>query len=115
MKVRQIQATIRTDCVPALVRSLKEQGISRLLMWHAHALGSGVDPEHFRVSMEEGTAYSDTVVMTFFCEAARIDEVIRLVLSCASTGHHGDGLVVVSSVERVVSVRTGDEDALAVI
>lgn len=37
------------------------------------------------------------------------DEIIRIIAKSARTSYHGDGLVFVSDVERVVRVRTGCE------
>lgn len=39
----------------------------------------------------------------------RADEIIRIITKSARTSYHGDGLVFVSDVERVVRVRNGSE------
>jgi nitrogen regulatory protein P-II 1 len=42
-----------------------------------------------------------------------VDRLVRIVCECARTGHRGDGVIFVSDVDRVVKIRTGAEDALA--
>lgn len=113
MSFKQIQTTLRSERLPGLISCLKKRGTSRLFAWHAHALASTVDPQRYRLSIEEGCAYSDMSVLTFFCEERVLDELIGVIREHASTGHSGDGLIVVSDVERIVSVRTGEEGVLA--
>ncbi|MCJ7630356.1 MAG: P-II family nitrogen regulator [Longimicrobiales bacterium] len=47
------------------------------------------------------------------CPAERVGELVEVILVCAQTGHRGDGVIIVSEVTDVVSVRTGDHDRVA--
>lgn len=44
----------------------------------------------------------------------QLDECIEAVINAARTGKIGDGKIFVSSVERVIRIRTGEEDAEAI-
>lgn len=46
--------------------------------------------------------------------AADVDPCIEAIVAAARTGKIGDGKIFVTSVERVVRVRTGEEDELAI-
>jgi len=46
-------------------------------------------------------------------EASRVDDVIEAIVKAAGTGKIGDGKIFVTSVERVIRIRTGEEDSEA--
>jgi len=45
---------------------------------------------------------------------AQVDQVIDAVIGAARTGKIGDGKIFVSDVERVIRIRTGEENEAAV-
>ena len=47
-------------------------------------------------------------------ESNRVDEIVNLITDIARTGQVGDGKIFVSEIERVIRVRTGEEDQAAV-
>lgn len=111
--MKLLKIVVRKERVEAVVTALREAGISRLFVCHVHAVGSGVDPEDFRLSFEEGSAYTEKAKIEIIVPADRVDELIERVRCHACTGHQGDGIICVSPIERVVKVRTGDEDLMA--
>jgi len=113
--MRQVNAIVRTDRVARVVQALRDAGVALLYISKVHALGAGVDPEDFRVSMDEGEAYTEKNKVEFLCPRARVDELVDVIRDAAQTGHRGDGLVVVSQVTHVVSVRTGARDRVALL
>ena len=50
-----------------------------------------------------------TVTNMMVVEDEHVDQVLQLVQSYANTGNFGDGKVFVSPVERVLTIRTGQE------
>lgn len=113
--LREIKAIVRSDCVPLLLDALKAAGITRFFVSRVHALGAGVDPEDYNVSLDDGEAYTENAKVEFLCATDRADSVIELIRRRACTGHRGDGIVIVSEVSEVVNVRTGDRDGVALI
>jgi len=114
-ELKDVRAIVRKDCLSSLVQALSEAKTTRVYVSRVHALGAGVDPENFRVSMDEGEAYTEKTQVEFLCLAERVDELVEVIRSCAQTGHRGDGIIIVSEVADVVSVRTGDRDHIALI
>lgn len=57
--MKRIDAIVRTERVSAVVAALRKAGVVRLTVSHVHTLGYGVDPEDYRLSFEEGAAYSE--------------------------------------------------------
>ncbi|MGE0158679.1 MAG: P-II family nitrogen regulator [Gemmatimonadales bacterium] len=113
--LREIKAIVRKDCVPDLVRALSDAEVTRFFVSRIHALGAGVDPEDYKLSLEDGEAYTEKAKVEFLCPADRLDTALELVREWARTGHRGDGVVIVSDVADVVNVRTGDRDLIALI
>ncbi len=113
--MKYVRAIVRTDCLSRLVQVLKEAKAIRFYVSRVHALGAGVDPEDFRVSMDEGEAYTEKTKVEFLCLAERVDELVEVIRASAQTGHRGDGVIIVSDVTDVVNVRTGDHDRVALL
>lgn len=55
------------------------------------------------------TRFLERVKLEIVATDEQADEIIRVITESARTSYHGDGLVFVSDVERVVRVRTGHE------
>lgn len=111
--MKRIEAIVRTERVEDVVAALRAEGVPRLTVSHVHALGSGVDPEHYRLSFEEGAAYTEKAKILLVCPDERADALIESIRREARTGHRGDGVVFVSEIERACKIRTGAENALA--
>jgi len=113
--MRDIKAIIRTDRVPDLIHALKNAEVSRFYLSRIHALGTGVDPEDFRPSLDEGGIYTEKTKVEFLCRSDRVEELVETVREWAHTGRRGDGVVIVSNVTDVINVRTGDRNRIALL
>ena len=113
--MKEITAIVRKERVQDVVSAMRAAGVPRLTLCHVHAVGSGVDPEDYRLSFEEGTAYTEKTKIEVVCRADDVQRLVDIIRTSARTGHRGDGVIFVSDVERTVKVRTGDENALALI
>lgn len=113
--MKLLKAIIRIERVEHVVAGLREAGVPRLTISHVHALGSGVDPEHYRLSLEAGAAYTEKAKIELICHTEDVERLLDVVRSRACTGHRGDGVIAVLDVERCLKVRTGDEDQLALM
>lgn len=113
--MKEVKAIVRKERVDAVVRALREAGVTRLWTSHVHALGHGVDPKEARLSFEEGAEFMEKTKIELFCRAEDLEEVIRVIRERACTGHRGDGVIAVTPMQRCINVRTGDEELLAVL
>jgi len=113
--MKDVKAIVRTECVADLIRALKDEGVLRIYVTHVHAFGAGVDPRDLHPSMDEGEAYTEKAKVEFVCAADDVEALVEHVRQRGCTGHRGDGLVVVSDVADVVSVRTGEHDGVALL
>ncbi|MEX2610904.1 MAG: P-II family nitrogen regulator [Gemmatimonadota bacterium] len=111
--MKEIKAIVRTERVQAVVKAIEEIGAVRILICHVHSLGAGVDPEDYRVSFEEGATYTEKSKVEVVCRDESVDGILSALSAAARTGHPGDGIIVVTDLERVLQVRTGDEGVMA--
>lgn len=111
----EVKAIVRNEYVPELVDALEKAGVTRFFVSRIHALGAGVDPEDQKLSLDDGHAYTEKAKVEFLCRTEAVATAVDVVREWARTGHRGDGVVVVSDVKEVVSVRTGDRDGIALL
>ncbi|HSR52673.1 MAG TPA: P-II family nitrogen regulator [Acidobacteriota bacterium] len=102
MEFRKVVAIIRTDRLAEVEKELAELGVSGLSTTRVKGYGEYAnffsrDPKvlHARVEV--------------VAERDRAYEIVRTVLSAASTGQPGDGLVMMVPVEHVWRIRTCKE------
>lgn len=113
--MKEVKIILRKERVAAVIKALGEAGVPRLTVSHVHALGAGVDPDHYRLSMEEESAYTEKARIEVVCREDAVPVVVDIVRSHGRTGLRGDGIILVQDVERIVKIRTGDENALALV
>lgn len=106
---------MRKSRVDRVVRALTDADVPRFHVSHVHVLGAGRDPADTHLSLEEGARYTEKARVEVICREEDVDRVLELVREHAATGQRGDGIVLVTPLERVVSIRTGEEDLLAVV
>lgn len=113
--MKEIKIVLRRDRVDPVVQALAEADVPRFHVSHVHVLGAGIDPSDARLSLEEGTRFTEKAKIEVFCRERDVDRIIDLVREHAATGMRGDGVVAVTDVTRLVSVRSGEEGLLAVV
>jgi nitrogen regulatory protein P-II 1 len=94
--------------------SLESVGITGMTV--SEVSGYGRQKGHTEVY--RGAEYDISLVpkvrIEIVVDEADVDSVVETVVQAAQTGRIGDGKVWVSSVERVVRVRTGEQDEAAI-
>jgi nitrogen regulatory protein P-II 1 len=57
---------------------------------------------------EDNFTFHKKVQLLVLCDAALADSVVTAIAQGARTGHHGDGIVSVKTVDNVLRIRTGE-------
>ncbi len=113
--LKELTTIVRTESVAHLVSELEKFDVTRFWVSHVHALGAGVDPGDYRVSFEDGGAYSEKARVEFIVDQEALEAALAVIRDHCATGRRGDGVVVVSDIDTVVNVRTGDRNRLALL
>lgn len=107
--MKLIKAYIRTNMFEPVHRALFEEGYKSMTVMEAEGMGSYSDPEQQHGSLKFPALHSKVVKLEMISEGGHVDDIIRIIHENGSTGHPGDGLVVVLPVERTVRVRDGED------
>lgn len=94
-----IVAIIRTDQIKAVEETLRELRVSGLSVSHVKGYGEYVD-------LFAGDWMTSSARVEILTSAERTPAIVQAILSNASTGTRGDGIVSVLPVESVWRVRT---------
>lgn len=111
--MREVKVYLRREMLEAVLRALHDADVAHVVVNDVRSFGSGVDPRHWRLSMDAGTQYTQHAKLEFVCAEADADRLVGVIRDRACTGEPGDGVIFVSPVERAVKIRTGAEGRAA--
>lgn len=106
--MKLIKAYIRTYMADKVIHTLKKINAPRLTAIDIRGMGDEVDPEHLEVSAQHAGTYTKMVKLELVCKNREVQELVNLIRKNAKTGYRGDGIIVISPVENVISIRTGE-------
>ncbi|MDR8390474.1 P-II family nitrogen regulator [Aliifodinibius sp. S!AR15-10] len=107
--MKLIKAYIRLDMFEEVHRALNEEGFTSMTVMEAEGMGSYSDPENRHGSLKFPALHSKVVKLEMVSEDDHVDAVVKIIHENASTGHKGDGIMVVLPVERSIRVRDGEQ------
>ncbi len=106
--MKLIKAYVRTFMVDNVIHALKEMGAPRLTAIDVRAVGDEIAPEQLNISTELGSTYTNMVKLELVCTEKCTEEAIEIIQKKARTGRKGDGIIIVSPIEEVIRIRTGE-------
>ncbi|MEJ2354495.1 MAG: P-II family nitrogen regulator [candidate division WOR-3 bacterium] len=109
--MKLIKAYIRTYMSDKTIRALEEIGAPRLTAIDIRALGDEVNPERIEISAEHTGTYTEMVKLEIVAENKNTRKIIDTILKDAQTGYPGDGMIIISKVDEVIKIRTGESEA----
>ncbi len=107
--MKEIKAYVRISIVQEVVVALKREGFCCMTIIDVSGLGSLIDPEDWKYSMEFVDKMSRMAKIELVCSDAMADKAVEIIRQHGQTHHSGDGIIFVSPVERAVKIRTGIE------
>jgi nitrogen regulatory protein P-II 1 len=112
--MKKIEAIIQPHKLEDVKEALKGIGVDGLTI--SEVRGHGRQKGHKEVyrGMEYEVDLLPKVKIETVVPDSRLDEITRTLSSAARTGKIGDGKIFVADVERVIRIRTGEENEAAV-
>src|SRR6478609_10473298 len=111
--MKLISCVIRPDRLPAVKEALFRAGVTGITITRASGHGGEQDRlEHYRggaVVLE----FQDKVKIEMVCSEPYVQPTIDAIIKGARTGEVGDGKIFVQPIERVIRIRTGEQDNAA--
>jgi nitrogen regulatory protein PII len=112
--MKRIDAIIRPNCLDAVKDSLVSIGVEGMTV--AEVRGFGRQKGHTEVY--RGTEYSvdfvPKLMVTILAADARVASILEAIAQGARTGKMGDGKIVVTSIDEVVRIRSGEHGDAAI-
>ena len=110
--MKRIDAIIRPNKLDEVKAALVAIGVSGITAVEARGFGR----QKGHVEMYRGTEYQvdflPKIVISVLVENERVREVTTAIVTSARTGEIGDGKIVITPVEDVIRIRTGETGAV---
>jgi len=112
--MKKIEAIIKPFKLDDVKDALTEIGITGMTMSEVKGYGRQKGHKEIYRGAEYVIDFIPKVKIEIVVDAEQVDQVVDRIRNAANTGKIGDGKIFVLPVERVVRVRTGEEDRDAV-
>ena len=98
MELKKITAIVRTSTLSEVEHRLRDVGVKGLTV--TQVLGFGEYANFFRDDWHVGHARVE-----IFADLSTVDRIVSSIMDAAHTGHPGDGIIAVTTVEQVFRIR----------
>ncbi|MDQ6979266.1 MAG: P-II family nitrogen regulator [Mariprofundaceae bacterium] len=108
--MKKITAVIKPFKLDDVKDALTEQGVTGLTITEVRGYGRQKGHTELYRGAEYSVDFVPKTEITTVVSADQVDSVIEAITVAARSGKVGDGKIFVSDVERVIRIRTGEED-----
>ena len=104
--MKMVKAIVRPEIADTIADALSEAGYSSMTKINAFGRGKQNGIIIGAIHYDE---LPKTILMLVVADEA-VDEILKIIKYKAYTGNYGDGMVFITPVERVMTVRTGETE-----
>ncbi len=108
--MKKIEAVIKPFKLDDVKEALNEIGITGMTVTEVKGYGRQQGHSELYRGAEYVVDFLPKVKVEVVVPAEKVDEVVEAITQAARTGKIGDGKIFVMDVEKVVRIRTGEED-----
>ena len=112
--MKKVEAIIKPFKLDEVREALSEIGVTGLTVTEVKGFGRQKGHTELYRGAEYVVDFLPKMKIEVVVTAEQVDQVIDAVIGAARTGKIGDGKIFVSEVERVIRIRTGEENEAAV-
>jgi len=112
--MKKIEVIIKPFKLEDVKDALVEAGISGMSVYDVKGYGRQQGHSELYRGAEYVVDFLPKIKLDLVVAEDQVDEVVDLISKNAKTGKIGDGKIFVSSIERIVRIRTGEEDEEAI-
>jgi len=112
--MKRVTAIIKPFKLDEVREALAEVGLTGLTVTEVKGFGRQKGHTELYRGAEYVVDFLPKVKIEVVVSAAQVDQVIDAVVGAARTGKIGDGKIFVTEVERVIRIRTGEQDEAAI-
>lgn len=107
--MRLIQAYVREHMAQQALDALRSEHVHGVSVFHGQGFGREYANGEY-LDTETSLGFSKVVRIDVLCLGADERRVVSVIRKAAHTGKHGDGKIAVSTIDRVVDIRSDTED-----
>ncbi len=112
--MKKIEAIIKPFKLEDVKEALSEIGITGMTVSDVKGYGRQQGHSELYRGAEYVVDFLPKIKLELIVSESNVDETINTIVDAAKTGKIGDGKIFVSPVERIVRIRTGEEDEDAI-
>ena len=112
--MKKIEAVIKPFKLEDVKDALTEAGITGMTVSDVKGYGRQQGHSELYRGAEYVVDFLPKIKLELIVSEAEVDSTIDIIVNSAKTGKIGDGKIFVSSVEKVVRIRTGEQDEDAI-
>jgi len=112
--MKQITAVVKPFKLEEVREALAECGVTGLTVTEVKGFGRQKGHTELYRGAEYVVDFLPKVKVEVVVKTSEVDRCVDAIVKAARTGKIGDGKIFITSVERVVRIRTGEEDEAAV-
>ena len=112
--MKKIEAIIKPFKLEDVKDALTEAGITGMTVSDVKGYGRQQGHSELYRGAEYVVDFLPKIKLELVVTEADVDSTIELIINSAKTGKIGDGKIFVSSIEKTVRIRTGEEDEDAI-
>jgi nitrogen regulatory protein P-II 1 len=112
--MKKVEAIIKPFKLEDVKDALAEIGVTGMTVSEVKGYGRQKGHSELYRGAEYVVDFLPKIKMEMIVTAEQVDDVVKTVVEAARTGKIGDGKIFVSDIEKIVRIRTGEEDSEAI-
>ncbi|HIP12012.1 MAG TPA: P-II family nitrogen regulator [Arcobacter sp.] len=112
--MKRIEAIIKPFKLEDVKDALTEAGITGMTVSEVKGYGRQQGHSELYRGAEYVVDFLPKIKLDLVVAGEDVDNVVELITNAAKTGKIGDGKIFVSAIERIIRIRTGEEDEEAI-
>ncbi len=112
--MKRIEAVIKPFKLEDVKDALAEAGITGMTVSDVKGYGRQQGHSELYRGAEYVVDFIPKIKLDLVVSGEDVDKTVEIIVNAAKTGKIGDGKIFVSSIEKIVRIRTGEEDEEAI-
>ncbi len=112
--MKRIEAVIKPFKLEDVKEALTEAGITGMTVSDVKGYGRQQGHSELYRGAEYVVDFLPKIKLDLIVNSEDVDKVTKIISESAKTGKIGDGKIFVSSIEKIIRIRTGEEDEEAI-
>ncbi len=106
--MKEIKAMIRPEMFETVYKNLRAEGYCCLTVYHGEGIGRHGDPDKLNASLDFPFLHLKVVKIEILIDESQEEEVMNIIQRSAGTNSVGDRIVYSTTLDNVMSIRTGE-------